>query len=825
MMTNFNDKWDEIDKKILQILRQHGKISLAQIASELDLASSTVSGRINRLMEKGILLGYRPVIDPEKDIAGLEAVLMVKFSVDSDIKLALKELKKHDVMVEETYKVKGDWDYILKVISKSTAGLDRALAALQFEGAKISVSYVSQLVKEKAEEDTVEFPRVDISKKKLYLLSLSEITPERIDLQEIFNNLKENGITTVCIDALNPWGAYYPTNYSAMNPKCFNEDLFGEFARWAENYGMEIYVVLDARGMAAKISDEHPTWHQRYSNGNSVFSYTGRFVRGCYNTGWAEFIKDHLKEILSRYQTHGVVLLNPEYEKGSCYCDRCREKFRMARGISLPVAEDWKDPAWLKFLEWKVLCVCDFIKEVKEIVKSNSQSKSLLVVSDMALNEEWYKSGADLSMLLETADGVIYSGSPDARWAERIEDKLEYLERAQAISNQNAVIISISSSYVPWIYYPVSETEMMLSIGELLSGGQQAFSFDLGRIERPQKLIFPQNYKRLVLEQTEPYYKYCALVFSREDFKFSQQIGEKVSHFSSYKGLYRLMNNMNIPFDVISLEKLAENPELINNYRVIILPNIFNLSETSVKALENSPASVLGTYYTAMQLKSVTANLALSNLFGFVTTNRVEKLPFCYVAAKEKGFFATLDDSEVIPAEGDFIQIRPDNCRIRATIWEQETQWGGLQRTGEPAIVTHKNKDRLSMYFLYPIGNLYDSFPDLRIARMFKEAIEWLAGEDVPVSTDNNQQVKLRVRTDGNKVYVYIINDGYQSNRKPVYSFVKQVDVRFRIKLGEKALSARSLLSGKEIPFESSFSTFQGVLPELEIFDIIEIGF
>ncbi len=74
MIANRNDKWgirmsdcmDDIDRQIIQILIQNGRISYTNLAKEVNLSRVAVQARINTLIENGVIERFTAVINPEK---------------------------------------------------------------------------------------------------------------------------------------------------------------------------------------------------------------------------------------------------------------------------------------------------------------------------------------------------------------------------------------------------------------------------------------------------------------------------------------------------------------------------------------------------------------------------------------------------------------------------------------------------------------------------------------------------------------------------------------------------------------------------------------
>lgn len=57
---------DEMDKKILSILHENGRISYTDMGKQLDLSRVAIQTRINSLIEQGVIEKFTTVINPAK---------------------------------------------------------------------------------------------------------------------------------------------------------------------------------------------------------------------------------------------------------------------------------------------------------------------------------------------------------------------------------------------------------------------------------------------------------------------------------------------------------------------------------------------------------------------------------------------------------------------------------------------------------------------------------------------------------------------------------------------------------------------------------------
>ena len=73
-------KIDEIDKKILKVLEDNGRMSYAELGRKLDLTRVSIRERIVKLREKGIIEKFTVVVNPEK----VDKKLSAFFEIDVD---------------------------------------------------------------------------------------------------------------------------------------------------------------------------------------------------------------------------------------------------------------------------------------------------------------------------------------------------------------------------------------------------------------------------------------------------------------------------------------------------------------------------------------------------------------------------------------------------------------------------------------------------------------------------------------------------------------------------------------------------------------------
>ena len=121
---------DDIDARVLELLQERGRIKRNQIAEEVGLSLPSVSDRMRKLEERGVITGYAAHCDPKSLHFDISAFIRVRvdgsenYAAFVDNATVLSE-------VLEVHSITGDGSHILKVRVKNTAALERLLFKIQ----------------------------------------------------------------------------------------------------------------------------------------------------------------------------------------------------------------------------------------------------------------------------------------------------------------------------------------------------------------------------------------------------------------------------------------------------------------------------------------------------------------------------------------------------------------------------------------------------------------------------------------------------------------------------------------------------------------------
>lgn len=110
---------DRIDRKILNILQENGKITNAKLSRMVGISAPATLERVKRLEAAGVISHFTAVVNPEKVGFPIMVIVSITLSLSklSSVPLIKEKFQELEEVVE-CYQIAGAHDFILKVIAK-----------------------------------------------------------------------------------------------------------------------------------------------------------------------------------------------------------------------------------------------------------------------------------------------------------------------------------------------------------------------------------------------------------------------------------------------------------------------------------------------------------------------------------------------------------------------------------------------------------------------------------------------------------------------------------------------------------------------------------
>jgi Lrp/AsnC family leucine-responsive transcriptional regulator len=124
------DRIDATDATILHLLQTDGRIKRTEIAEAVGLSLPSVSDRMRKLEERGVIEGYYAVVDAKRLHRDLTAFVRVVSTSSTHYDEFISVVSAMEE-VQELHSITGDGSHILKVRVRNTAALEKLLGRLQ----------------------------------------------------------------------------------------------------------------------------------------------------------------------------------------------------------------------------------------------------------------------------------------------------------------------------------------------------------------------------------------------------------------------------------------------------------------------------------------------------------------------------------------------------------------------------------------------------------------------------------------------------------------------------------------------------------------------
>ena len=129
-MINYTMKIDYLDRKILEFLQKDGRMAASHIADELDISIPTVTDRIKKLSESGVIQGFHATLNPK--LLGLDvSAIITVISESSEHYKEVIQMARNTPEVVQCYSTTGKGSHTLIIVAKNSQALEELLRKIQ----------------------------------------------------------------------------------------------------------------------------------------------------------------------------------------------------------------------------------------------------------------------------------------------------------------------------------------------------------------------------------------------------------------------------------------------------------------------------------------------------------------------------------------------------------------------------------------------------------------------------------------------------------------------------------------------------------------------
>lgn len=120
---------DDLDHRLIGLLRQNARLPVASLAQHLGVSRGTVQNRLDRLIERGDILGFSVRLRTEEVVHGVRAVTLIQEHAKNTghIVKSLRQIPE----AKAIHTTNGRWDLMVEMAAENLTALDAALSAVR----------------------------------------------------------------------------------------------------------------------------------------------------------------------------------------------------------------------------------------------------------------------------------------------------------------------------------------------------------------------------------------------------------------------------------------------------------------------------------------------------------------------------------------------------------------------------------------------------------------------------------------------------------------------------------------------------------------------
>mgnify|MGYP002795550740 FL=1 len=431
------------------------------------------------------------------------------------------------------------------------------------------------------------------SSSKCYLIDHHSPQPPIIPLNHLDINEYEAFIDTANVDSMmvyckDHWGVtYYPSKVpGAQMHQGITNDWIKSVSTLLKKKKIEFiaYYCIEYDEGAAR---NHPEWRARKADGSPLIREDtyARWSLCCYQTSYREYCLAQLKEIVTNYAPDALFL--DIFGASLCYCGSCRKKFQDLYGYPLPeTSEDihLHISDIIKFLDDNAY---DFFHQIKTELKAIDPSLAITVnfschypqkfrelldyqFSEPLLSDNWYSS----AYARDTAEGQFPILSPgEASQVYNYAPQNQYIYNLSSIAAQNCRVGMYSGSQHRDGTLDFEEAKrlgvayhILDEMSPWLTGRAAYGNVGIIQSDASKAIHLPQLVPDAILRMK----RHCP-------------------HTNAVLGAMKLCENAKIPWRV--LPEAVLTPDLLKQYDLLLLPEVYVVSPQLLKLLQDYAAS------------------------------------------------------------------------------------------------------------------------------------------------------------------------------------------------------------------------------------------
>jgi hypothetical protein len=642
--------------------------------------------------------------------------------------------------------------------------------------------------------------------------------------------------------------AYYPTRVPLHHRSSWMKetDPFGELAAGCRKLGMVVVARTDPHAAHQDVHDAHPDWIAVDEQGRKRRHWATpelwvTCALGPYNF---EFMTEVTREIVRLYRVDGI-FSNRWSGSGMCYCEHCARNFKAASGFDLPRTNDPRNPARRAHILWREQRLFELWRLWdREIRAINPAARYIANAGGGALSNLDMKTIGELAPTL-FADRQARRGV-SVPWSNGKNGK----EYRAALGRKPIVGIFSVGVEEPYRWKDSVQTDEEIRIwvvDGIANGLRPWFTKFAGVLHDHRWLkvveeVYGWHHRSERYLRNEAPIARVGMVFSQQTATFygGDAAARKVEDHTL--GFYHALVEARIPFEMVHDRCL--DPEQIDRFKVLLLPNIAALSDAQCAQLRDFArrgGSLVATHETSLYdaWGARRPDFGLADLFGARFKARLEgPMQNSYLRLegdRTHPLLRGLADAERIINGVHRVDVEPTAKLpvVPLTLvpsypdLPMEEVYPRVPKTDIAEVYLRENGKSRVVYFPWDIDRTFWEVMCADHGKLLANAVDWAANEERPVTVKGPGVLDVTLWRQKDSMTVHLVNlTNPMMMKGPFREFIPVGPERVRVRLpeGKRAAKVQFLVARGTPPrTEERAGWLEVTVPSVLVHEVVAI--
>jgi hypothetical protein len=683
-------------------------------------------------------------------------------------------------------------------------------------------------------------------------LAFVEDDPGRYDPAFWLDYFKRIHADAACLSA-GGCVAFYPTKvpFHYRSKYLGNTDPFGEMLAGCRKLGMNVVARTDPHAAHQDVYDAHPDWIAADADGKKRRHWADpelwvTCALGPYNF---EFMTDVTREIVREYKVDGI-FSNRWAGSGMCYCEHCRENFHRFSGLDLPRTANPQDPARRQYIVWHEARLFELWRLWDaEIKKLNPNASFIANAGGGAL------SGLDMKTIGELAPTLFADRQARhgvmAPWANGKNGK-EYGATLQGKAIAGITSVGLEEPY-RWKDSVQSGDEIRLWFADGTAHNLRPWctKFNAKPIDRRWLPVveeyFNWHHRNERWLRNERSLAEVAIVYSQQTATFYGGTRAAARVEDHALGFYQALVEGRVPFDMVH-DRLLD-PEHVDRYRALILPNIAALSDAQCRQIADyvrKGGSIVATHETSLydEWGVRRRDFGLAELFGTSFDGKIEtQLHNSYLNVEKdpaSGDFHPLvrglEDATRIINGVNWVNTKPAAATGYSPLTlvpsypdlPMEEVYTRVPRTNIPGVYARQYGRGRVVYFPFDLDRTFWEVLAADHGLVLRNSVEWAHGGEQPLAVTGKGVIDVSLWTQQHSMTAHLVNlTNPMMMKGPVRELIPSPPQRVRVRTPKdrRVTSVRLLVRGERPRYRTVGPAIEIEVPSIELHEVIAFEF